>query len=466
MFGIFLLLIILLSVGGLLYMFLYGLWTFLIGPLFGISLTEKQKNLSKPILDPEIESLLAAEFSYYKNLSQDLKPLFVYRVSAFLDSQEFEGRGLDVTQEMKVLISASAIQVTFGLTKYRFDNFTKIIIFPREYRSPLDHRFHLGEVNLGGAIFISWDDFRKGYSGNNDNYNVGLHEMAHALRFDKFRSGDRDDFFDGYFDKFIAEGKEEFLRIRAGENSFIRKYAGTNSEEFFAVCVEYFFESPLVLKEKLPDLYRNLCILLNQDPSVPLSNGMPIRSAFFKAITDDRGKLYFSSSLSYTRLIITYCLGFVFLFMLFLNKLQGSETAGDSAIFIGLFSIVYIAAGGFTMSASFKKFKLFENSFVVSYSLNPLLKDIVLPYERMISAKLSRGESRYRNNLTVHSDFLDITYANGTRIESKEFPIDSVGTETMEKVAAFLKKEKVMIKIVGGNWSHERIDKVINGLGA
>ena len=155
MFEWFLLLVIVLSVGGLLYMIIYGLWTFLICPAFGINLKKEQGTSSNPLQDPEVEVLLEGKFSYYRSLAHELKPHFVSRVKSFLDSQEFVGKDLEVTEEMKILISASAIQVTFGLTKYTFDNFNKIIVFPREYKSPLDHRYHLGEVNLGGVIVIS-----------------------------------------------------------------------------------------------------------------------------------------------------------------------------------------------------------------------------------------------------------------------------------------------------------------------
>lgn len=35
---------------------------------------------------------------------------------------------------------------------------------------------------------------------------------------------------------------------------------------FFAVCVEYFFEVPDVLRDLKPDIYATLCAMLNQDP--------------------------------------------------------------------------------------------------------------------------------------------------------------------------------------------------------
>ena len=54
--------------------------------------------------------------------------------------------------------------------------------------------------------------------------------------------------------------------MQAGEKSFLRSYGGRNEQEFFAVCVEHFFEVPENFKQKLPDIFFHLCILLNQDP--------------------------------------------------------------------------------------------------------------------------------------------------------------------------------------------------------
>lgn len=52
-------------------------------------------------------------------------------------------------------------------------------------------------------------------------------------------------------------------------SSFLRSYASTNQQEFFAVCVEHFFEASKSFRENLPQLYSHLCILLNQDPLQP-----------------------------------------------------------------------------------------------------------------------------------------------------------------------------------------------------
>ena len=52
------------------------------------------------------------------------------------------------------------------------------------------------------------------------------------------------------------------------DQHFLRKYALTNKEEFFAVAVENFFERPAAFKTALPELYSILAKLLKQDPTV------------------------------------------------------------------------------------------------------------------------------------------------------------------------------------------------------
>lgn len=214
------------------------------------------------------EIYLLNKFSYYDKLSFQMRIKFLLRVKNFITDKSFEKKGdFEITDEMKTLIAASAIQVTFGLDSYKFDYFETIVILPDSYYSNLTNHYHMGEVSLNGVIIISWKDFINGYSNPSDTYNVGLHEMAHALDFEqKLDDGDFDFYFGNYFDKWALIAKAEYENIHNERASFLRKYAGTNEREFFAVCVESFFEAPEQFKEKLPQIYHHLCILLNQDP--------------------------------------------------------------------------------------------------------------------------------------------------------------------------------------------------------
>jgi Mlc titration factor MtfA (ptsG expression regulator) len=60
---------------------------------------------------------------------------------------------------------------------------------------------------------------------------------------------------------------------------FLGSYAASRYEEFWAVCVEHFFERPTAFKIHLPDLYTAMCVLLNQDILTPGIFLQPVEEA-------------------------------------------------------------------------------------------------------------------------------------------------------------------------------------------
>ncbi|MFM8916159.1 MAG: zinc-dependent peptidase, partial [Bacteroidota bacterium] len=109
-------------------------------------------------------------------------------------------------------------------------------------------------------------DFVQGDSIENDRINLGLHEMAHALRLELRYGSGADRRVADYFDSWFGVAYDEFQKVREGDGNYLREYAGTNPEEFFAVCVEHFFEDAENFSKELPDVYAHLCLLLNLDP--------------------------------------------------------------------------------------------------------------------------------------------------------------------------------------------------------
>ncbi len=216
----------------------------------------------------DLEAILLHRFRYYSDLPEELKPRFLKRVSDFIDDKEFSAaEGLEITPEHKVLIAAAAIQVSFGLDKYLLDHFSRIILYPKEYFSHRNQNYHKGEVNIGGAIVLSMEDFFFGYNNATDGLNLGIHEMSHALQLELFLREDHEQFFGLYFIKWQQEAEIEMNKMQETDNPVLRDYARTNISEFFAICVENFFERPVEFKDKMPELYERMTILLNQDPA-------------------------------------------------------------------------------------------------------------------------------------------------------------------------------------------------------
>jgi MtfA peptidase len=196
----------------------------------------------------QYRDILQKYFKYYQQLTPQNKARFEQKVC-----------------NAKILIAASAVQLTFGLADVYLRHFTKILVYPDNYYSSITRRYHKGEVNPRfGLIVLSWQAFVDGYIYPNDSINLGLHEMAHALRLENMIRDEDYRFFDQvYLDK-LDEWSQKICSDST--HTFFRPYACVNVHEFFSVAVENFFERTDQFKKELPELYNVLTALLRQDP--------------------------------------------------------------------------------------------------------------------------------------------------------------------------------------------------------
>lgn len=215
---------------------------------------------------PEELKILKQEFIFYQRLSEKRKCYFEHRVAEFIRTHEFIGReGFVITNQVKVLISATSCMLTFGLRNYFYQSIQRIIVYPKAYFSKMSNAFHKGEFNPKmNAIVFSWEDFYKGYNITNDNLNLGIHEFSHALHLQGFKNGDVSAalFADRY-----REIKREVTfkpnRDKLIQSNYFRVYAYTNQFEFLAVILEHYFETPLEFKQEFPQLYHKVGLMLN-----------------------------------------------------------------------------------------------------------------------------------------------------------------------------------------------------------
>jgi MtfA peptidase len=215
--------------------------------------------------DKELDAFFTKYFRYYTTLDAEWKLIFVRRVVKFIRSKLFvPQRGFELNNQVKAIISASAVQLTLGLKEWSIDYFNTIILFSSDFKNEISGLKLKGETNLNGFVSFSWKSFIDGYRIPDDNLNLGLHEFTHALRFNGVRGHESDEFFNGYFPKWLSYAKNEFSRLKKGQASIFRKYGGANINEFLSVVVEHFFESPEEFEKELPLFYSATAILLNQ----------------------------------------------------------------------------------------------------------------------------------------------------------------------------------------------------------
>ena len=207
-------------------------------------------------------------FRFFNKLPPHSRKVFSQRVASFITSKKFIARNIEsVTDEMRVLISASAIQLTFGFPNVQLSHFRNILVYPDSYYSLINRTYHDGEVNPRlKAIVLSWKSFVEGYI-HEDARNLGLHEMAHALRLENKIMNEEYQFLDKTsLKEWELRATHTMKEIEEGRESFFREYGAVDREEFFAVAVENFFERPREFVEKHPLTYNTLRQLLKQDP--------------------------------------------------------------------------------------------------------------------------------------------------------------------------------------------------------
>lgn len=210
--------------------------------------------------------IIGSLFSYFNDLSPEGKRRFVQRVHHFKSSKKFHFIGLEENDDTAVLVSASAIKVTYGLKNYLLSHFENIYILADAYKMENDEELYVGHVAPEG-IYLSWKHFMYGYTNKSDNINVATHEMAHALLYNNFFAQyGIDAHFRMNYEQFSTTTGPILAQVITNRQSYLRSYAFSNLHEFWAVSVEAFFDNPEGLKANMPELFSALCRVLNQDP--------------------------------------------------------------------------------------------------------------------------------------------------------------------------------------------------------
>lgn len=211
-------------------------------------------------------NILHTQFEFYKKLPAKDKNYFEHRVAVFLKKYPFYGKeGLEITEEIRVLIAATAIMLTFGMRNYLFTVIDKIIVFPDVYYSTMNDEYHKGEFNPRmKAIVFSWKHFQEGFEISNDNLNLGLHEFSHVLHFEGLKKNDTSaTIFAVTYNEIIEQVKYPPNYKKLIESDYFRIYAYTNQFEFIAVILEHFFETPAQFKSEFPQLYEKVKVMIN-----------------------------------------------------------------------------------------------------------------------------------------------------------------------------------------------------------
>ena len=222
-------------------------------------------------IEKHYKLILERYYEYYRDLPDELKGPFERRVALFIQGKTYYGQhGLEITDEMRVLVAATAVQITFGFKFFQLPRFSKIFIYPQKIFQSTNQKNTIKErcIPWEKLIRLSWDNFLHGLKDPEDGINLGLHEMTHAMSLEnRIKSNGAHSYIDPKAHALWRKlAIAEMTKINRKEKSLFRGYAGTNLEEFLACSVEVFFEQTQEFNDYHPALYQATCRLLKQDP--------------------------------------------------------------------------------------------------------------------------------------------------------------------------------------------------------
>ena len=230
------------------------------------------------------EQNLLHSLPYFQCLPPNLQHRLRDDVKIFIAEKHFEGvHGLDVTDEMRVVIAAQACVLELGRTPTYYNSLKSIIVYPSTFVT--SQRAHigagaavvkplhtLGQWSSTGAMALAWDSVLEGARDIGDGQNVVFHEFAHQLdSVNGSVNGAPDLVSRARYMAWARVMSREFDQLKMdthlGLPTVISTYGATNPGEFFAVATEAFFERPTHLRAMHPALYDQLRTFYGQDPA-------------------------------------------------------------------------------------------------------------------------------------------------------------------------------------------------------
>jgi len=254
--------------------------------MFGWFAKQRRQKLNEASFPPDWEDMIHRNMTPYCTLNGAERKHLQELIQVFISEKSWEGcGGLELTNEIRVTISAQACLLLLNLSHNYYENVETIIVYPSEvvlperklgfFETALEPLETMGPVSgqafHQGPVILAWDAVLHGGRAEHA-FNVVYHEFAHKLDMQDGaadgtpRLRDRAEYRD-----WVKTCSQEYLRllkdVEKGKRPFLDEYGATDEAEFFAVATEHFFNQPLQMIRAAPELYRVLKEYYRQDPA-------------------------------------------------------------------------------------------------------------------------------------------------------------------------------------------------------
>jgi Mlc titration factor MtfA (ptsG expression regulator) len=258
----------------------------------------RQQLLAQPF-PHEWEAWLATNFRHLAHLTAAEQTRLRNDLRLLVTEKHWEAcKGLEVTDEMRVTISAHAALLGLGFEQLPFARLQTVLLYAEPFvwshkrrpawspASPIwgavvgeeeVDEVALGQAGPQGPVVLVWSEVIEQCRNAEPRRNVVIHEFAHLLdaHHDSMMDGlpelDHVANVDAWVDTFDDEFERLIRQARLGRKTVLDYYGTTSEAEFFAVASEAFFEQPVQLRRESPELYTILKDFYRQDPATRTS---------------------------------------------------------------------------------------------------------------------------------------------------------------------------------------------------
>ena len=256
-------------------------------PLARLGAWREQRALARRAIPDDLWALTLQRLPFLARLDDTERADLRRLCSLFLDHKSFHGvGGLDVTDDMALMIAAQACLPVLRLGLHFYDPVVGVIVHPERMvvqqnivdEDGVVHEFEdelAGELTNRGLIELAWPEVEAAGEDavSEEAYNVVIHEFVHLI---DAATGE----IDGvpplpdraareHWIAIIDPAWEAFCAlVDDGVETVVDPYGAEAVDEFFAVAVEAFFVAPAPFKRESPALYELLAGYFKQDPAV------------------------------------------------------------------------------------------------------------------------------------------------------------------------------------------------------
>jgi len=239
-------------------------------------------------LPDDTERLIEGYISHWRHLDVGEQDRLLALTDWLLRRKHWEAaRAFRLDDTIRVVIAVQAALLILGLSTDHYRFVSAVIVHPSatvargERAGPVPGTVTDGIIPIhglaqgrSGPVVIAWDQALAGARHPERGHNVVFHEFAHKL-----------DMLDGDADGAPPLGRAQLRKweqictavfddLQAGRpRPPLRPYGSVNRAEFFAVATEAFFDQPVELATREPDLYQVLADFYRQDPGARVQRG-------------------------------------------------------------------------------------------------------------------------------------------------------------------------------------------------